>query len=138
MAKVWKMVKKLKGTAADNSIQHIKLPDGTTAETSTDISNSIADTLEQNSSTNNYSNTFKNNKLRAERKTLNFSSANDEEYNTPFTVEELKTCISETSLTAPGPDQIHNEILKRLPDDSLVTLLNIFNNIWTTQNFPES
>ena len=137
MNKIWKIIKKLKGTSGD-AVHHIHNPNGTTAETNTDIANSIADTLEHNSSTEHYTDTFKKNKARSERNTINFSSLNDEKYNTPFSVEELKTCISETSLTAPGPDKIHNEILKHLPEDTLEILLNIFNNIWTSQCFPES
>ena len=35
-----------------------------------------------------------------------------------------------------GPDEIHNQMLKHLPETSLETLLNIFNYIWTTGKFP--
>jgi hypothetical protein len=35
-----------------------------------------------------------------------------------------------------GPDEIHYQILKHLPEESLVSLLEIFNNIWETGNFP--
>ena len=34
------------------------------------------------------------------------------------------------------PDEIHYQMLKHLPDNSLETLLNIFNYIWTTGKFP--
>ena len=36
-----------------------------------------------------------------------------------------------------GPDEIHYQMLKHLPENSLETLLNIFNYIWTTGQFPE-
>ena len=36
-----------------------------------------------------------------------------------------------------GPDEIHYQMLKHLPDTSLETLLNIFNCIWTTGKFPD-
>ena len=36
-----------------------------------------------------------------------------------------------------GPDEIHYQMLKHLPENSFETLLNIFNYIWTTGKFPE-
>ena len=39
--------------------------------------------------------------------------------------------------SATGPDEIHYQMLKHLPENSLETLLNIFNYIWTTGKFPE-
>jgi len=38
--------------------------------------------------------------------------------------------------TAPGPDNIHYQILKHLPKISLQTLLNINNQLWETGQFP--
>ena len=40
--------------------------------------------------------------------------------------------------TATGPDDIHYQMLKHLPETALDTLLHIFNGIWTTGVFPES
>ena len=39
--------------------------------------------------------------------------------------------------SATGPDEIHYQMLKHLPENSLETLLNIFNYVWTTGKFPE-
>ena len=36
-----------------------------------------------------------------------------------------------------GPDEIHYQMLKHLPDTSLETILNIFYYIWTTGKFPD-
>ena len=36
-----------------------------------------------------------------------------------------------------GPDEIHYQMLNHLQENSLETLLNIFNTIWTTGKFPE-
>ena len=40
--------------------------------------------------------------------------------------------------SATGPDEIHYQMLKHLPDNSLEALLNIFNCIWSTGKFPEN
>ena len=44
---------------------------------------------------------------------------------------------STITCSATGPDKIHYQMLKHLPENSLETLLNIFNYIWTTDKFPE-
>ena len=46
--------------------------------------------------------------------------------------------IQKSHDTATGPDEIHYQMLKHLPDSALLTLLHIFNDIWTTGVFPES
>ena len=38
--------------------------------------------------------------------------------------------------TSPGFDTVHYQLLKHLPEDSLLLLLYIFNHIWLTQDFP--
>ena len=39
--------------------------------------------------------------------------------------------------SATGPDEIHYQMLKHLPESSLQALSGIFNHIWTTGDFPE-
>ena len=63
---------------------------------------------------------------------------NNEDYNNPFNILELKDAIQKSHDTATGPDEIHYQMLKHLPDNALLTLLHIFNDIWTTGVFPES
>jgi potassium voltage-gated channel Eag-related subfamily H protein 8 len=40
--------------------------------------------------------------------------------------------------SAAGPDNVHYQLLKHLPAQALESLLNIFNNIWLTWEFPLS
>ena len=63
-------------------------------------------------------------------------SSNNEEYNNPFNLDELKDAINKSHDTATGPDEIHYQMLKHLPPKSLKTLLAIFNDIWETGKFP--
>ena len=53
-------------------------------------------------------------------------------------MDELRTAFGKAHDTAPGPDQIHYQILKHLPGASLQCLLKVFNNIWETGEFPPS
>ena len=68
---------------------------------------------------------------------MNFKSQNNEIYNKDFNLDELVEVIQLSHNSATGPDEIHYQMLKHLPDNSLETLLNIFDYILTTGKFPE-
>ena len=68
---------------------------------------------------------------------MNFKSQNNEIYNKDFNLDELVEAIQLSHNSATGPDEIHYQMLKHLPDTSLETLLKIFNYIWTTGKFPD-
>ena len=134
---VWKMIRNLKGSGKISSSCHVRRSDGAFAETERDIANVLAERLSLNSSSAHYTHEFQRVKRRAEHTTLHFTSANTEYYNKTFTLGELRCSLSETKCTAPGPDNITYEIIRRLPEECLAVLLNVFNKIWTTQTFPD-
>ena len=76
-----------------------------------------------------------NNKKKRNQK---FSSDNSETYNQPFSLSELKDALSKAHDSSPGPDDIHYQFLKHLPDTSLSVRLKTFNDIWETGNVPKS
>ncbi|GFX06656.1 probable RNA-directed DNA polymerase from transposon X-element [Trichonephila clavipes] len=49
---------------------------------------------------------------------------------------ELKKALSSAHNTSPGPDGISYELLRHLNEDSLVSLLYLFNRIWREQVYP--
>ena len=51
-------------------------------------------------------------------------------------MEELRDALRRAHDTSAGPDKIHYQLLKHLPDASLLLLLTIFNNIWISGDFP--
>ena len=51
-------------------------------------------------------------------------------------MEELWDALRRAHDTPAGPDEIHNQLLKHLPDASLLLLLNILNKIWISVDFP--
>ena len=84
---------------------------------------------------------LKNSKISKNKKAkrnLKFSSDNSETYNQPFSLSELKDAHSKAHDSSPGPDDIHYQFLKHLPDTSLSILLKTFNDIWETGNVPKS
>ena len=74
----------------------------------------MANNIITNSSTENYSEIFKWHKIKAEHTALNFNTNNMEDYNTPFKMGELVDSLK--NYTAVGPDDIHYQILKHLPE----------------------
>ena len=68
---------------------------------------------------------------------MNFKSQNNNIYNKDFNLDEFVEAIQLSNDSATGPDEIHYQMLKHLLDTSLETLLNIFNYIWTTGEFPD-
>ena len=54
----------------------------------------------------------------------------------PFSLEKLQDVLRRSHDTSTGPNEIHYQLLKHLPDASLLLLLNIFNKIWIYVDFP--
>ena len=140
--KVWDMVRKISGKSKSASHQQLNTNFNggaeTKATTKKDIADTLGDAFSTNSANRNYSKEFQNYQKQQEKIKLNFKSSNNEEYNNPFNLDELKDAISKSHDTATGPDEIHYQMLKHLPLKSLQTLLDIFNNMWETGKFPES
>ena len=129
--KVWDMVRKITGKKVFASIKQLK-KDGNNITEVNEIANVLANNIVKNSSTENYSEKFKRHKIKAEHTALNSNTNNMEDYNAPFKMGELV----ESHDTAVGPDDIHSQILKHLPECTLDTLLNIYNQIWDGGDFP--
>ena len=132
------MIRKISGKSKSPSYTHLNTCRGTKSTTKEDIANTLGETFLKNSSSRNYSEKFQNIKKQQETNKINFKSLNNKDYNNPFNILELKDAIQKSHDTATGPDEIHYQMLKHLPDNALLTLLHIFNDIWTTSVFPES
>ena len=65
---------------------------------------------------------FRKIKTEQEKVKLNFKSQNNEIYNKDFNLDELVEAIQLPHDSATGPDEIHYQMLKHLPDTSLETL----------------
>ena len=77
---------------------------------------------------------FQRNKAREEKKKLNFNSSNSEHYNKLFTFKELKSALNKAHDCSPGHDKVHYQV----PLTSLSVLLDIFNDIQQSGDFPSS
>ena len=100
--------------------------------TSCDIANALADNLSSNSSFAFSTDAFTFVRCRAEKNNINFPSEIVEVYNMLFSLEVLQDALRRAHDTSAGPDEIHYQLLKHLPDASLLLLLNIFNQSLVT------
>ena len=92
------------------------------------------------SSDKNYSEHFKKFKdkhLQDNKLLFEKQECNDEIYNSPITLNELKHVIHRKTESAPGEDSISYAIFKHLPENSLITILDFFNEIWTSGKIPK-
>ena len=137
--KVWNMIRKITGKNIPSHSLHLKDPQGNSITNKEDIARTLGSTFKQNSSSDNYSDEFKSIKDKAEEDVLDFSTRNKHlSYNKRFKLRDLKRSIKKSKDTTPGPDNIHYKLLKHLPDETLIILLNIINNYWDSQTFPET
>ena len=130
------MIRKINGKGHP-PLNHLKV-NNTSLESSQDIADTLAESFCKKSSSENYSEKFQRNKAREEKKKLNFNSSNSEHYNKLFTFKELKSALNKAHDSSPGHDKVHYQFLKHLPLTSLSVLLDIFNDIWQSGDFPSS
>ncbi|GFV53288.1 putative RNA-directed DNA polymerase from transposon X-element [Trichonephila clavipes] len=132
---LWRKVKAANGLYRDFNIPIL--------ETSTalyssplDVANLIGKTFASVSSSDSYSPAFQATKNRLERTPINFRCRQPLPYNCDFDMFELKRALSSAHNTSPGPDGISYVLLRHLSEDSLVSLLYLFNRIWREQVYP--
>ena len=133
------MIRKISGKTKSPSYNHLNHTGEEKKSTSKfNIAETLGETFLNNSCSKNYSEKFQKVKEEQEKVKLNFKSANTEKYNSLFNFDELLDAINQSHDSATGPDKIHYQfMLKHLPESSLQALLDIFNHIWTTGDFPE-
>jgi hypothetical protein len=127
MKKIWHMIRRISGKPTPAATSHLKV-NNITIEQPTEIADVIASTIAHNSSSDHYTDSFQRFKSRQEKQHIKFSSANLESYNLPFSMAELSSAIRKAHDSATGPDSIHYQMLKHLPEIALNILLRIFND----------
>ena len=127
------MVRRISGKHKANSVSHLKSINNDITDVK-EICNTLAEQFAFNSSSDNYSHRFNRYRLTVGKKAEIYFDTNDHyPYNDVFMLHELKQAIKISRGTSPGIDTVHYQLLKHLPDDSLLLLLYIFNHIWLTQ-----
>ena len=69
---------------------------------------------------------------------VDFTPPSGESYNVPFSASELETALSRCHDSLPGPDDIPYVFLRNISDTAFRFLLDLYNFIWRTGDFPSS
>ena len=136
MNKIWNMINRIKGRKNSATVKHLSVNNNLITDKQ-EIANTLAEQLAYNSSSDQCSDRFLKHKRNVEKRNINFHSSNDEFYNKEFSADELRLSLNRAHDTAEGPDKIHYQLLKHLPPESLSLLLDIYNYIWRTGDFPQ-
>ena len=136
LSHIWRIIKSFtRKRDPIRAFPHLSI-NGTTYSNPDDVVQIFAEHFERESSGNNLSSSQVNYfQELLQPCTISLSSAED--YNKPFTHTELTTAISNTGHTSVGPDGIHYDFFRHLSPTSLLSLLNCFNRVWETGEFPE-
>ena len=130
---MWDRVRKISGKNICPPKQYLNGKHGTTITDPKYIANEHAAVFTDNSSSAHFSATSQAIKEQDERVQIDLTSDNTEVYNKPSRLRDLRQSIMKTKPRAPGPDGIHSNLLKHLPEDTL----KILNEIWISADFPQ-
>ena len=135
--KVWNMIRKITGKNVVSPMHHLKDKNWTLITDRVQIANTLVAAIEKSSSSENYSKEFQSIKAKKEKQKINFKTNRNFRYN-KCTMRDLKRTLKMSDNSSPCPDQIHYEILRHLPIETLHISLDIINETWKSDAFPES
>ena len=124
---VWDRVRKISGKNICPPKQFLNGKNSTTITDPKDTANEHAAVFTDNSSSAHCSATFQAIKEQEEKVKTGFTSDNTIVCNKHYRLRDLLRSIIKAKPCAPGPDGIHNNLLKHLPEDTLKILKNILN-----------
>jgi len=116
----------------------ILLDNGKTISDEHSVAELLADHFEEVSSSKSYSTTFSLQKTTEEKKHLDFTSDTHSSWNIPFSMTELEHHLTKAKNTAPGIDGIKYDMLQHLTPSMKIFLLNLYNTIWETSEYPNA
>ena len=132
---VWNKIRKLSGKFVPTPLPSLKVNNIHITDPG-EVSEKLGEHFANISSPENYSSEFK--EIRDQQITLDFSSNQEESYNMPFSLKELREALTNVESTTPGEDSIIYEMLQYLSESAKSFLLKIINKIWDTGILPES
>jgi endonuclease/exonuclease/phosphatase family metal-dependent hydrolase len=134
---IWSKISKINGKPRLCGITRIRNDDGTTTDNPAEIARKMASHFAENSSNNQYSSAFLEKKLESENEELNIDDNHVADYNNIFSENEMLEALDGCSGSSPGPDDVEYELIKQLYHSEKLIILNVFNQIWTSGEFPE-
>ena len=140
LGNVWQVVKNMNNNTRPEPIPTLDSKRGT-AKTNKDKANTFAKHFSKISSTANYSNTFKEHKIKFEnenKRTFDKRKNSDSVLNVPFKMHEFRKALKKCKNTSPGKDQICYEMFRHMSDKSKAYVLDFFNKLWENGCVPST
>lgn len=134
---VWKRIRSIRGNKTSDPIWTISINDRNISDPQ-EVVEHIANHFAKESSDESYHPKFLTIKKKKEQKPVTYPGARNAAYNELFTITELIYQMDTLKGSSPGPDEIHNEMLKRLPFYIKKKLLQAYNHIWTSGTYPQN
>ena len=135
LKEVWRKIKVFTNNYKSSAVTTLKV-EGEIIDDYEEIANCIGEVFAKISSEENCSQSFLRYKRMNEKK-INFKTNDKFSYNNPITMKELKASLDDCGDTATGPDEVHNRMLKNLPEQSKGFLLDLLNYIFKEGVLPE-
>ena len=135
LSQVWSRIKRISGRYSSSPLPVLRVQ-GQTIMDPKDVANEIARALAERCRDSNTSEQFARHKNTSEKTRLSFDTRETLSYNQTFTMAELTSALGSLRTVAEGPDNVHNDMLKRLPMCAKEVLLRSFNEIWKRGIFP--
>lgn len=133
--KVWQKINKIKGNTSYNPIRLLEYENHSITN-EIEIAKCLAETFQMVSSNESYSQEFLEIKSHSEELQIFPHQNTNDEYNCEITVEEIQRALLTCKGSSPGPDNIHYDMLKKLPIDGLLYICEFYNTIWRKGEFP--
>ena len=136
LSSIWRRIQRISGRGSPIQLPALTLPNGNIITNPQDVANHIGEKWAERWTLGTTHPTFLRYKRASERSPIDFACSESLAFNDVFTFDELERAIRHLRSTAAGPDSIHNDMLKKLSDQSLSALLSFYNHIWTSHEFP--
>ena len=138
ISRIWNMVRSFNNTRHTAPSLPVILHNGERFDSPDDVVRLFGEYFSSLSKSTNYRQAFQIREHALRNREVDFSSSNDEVYNSEFKIDELTRAIEESGSTSVGPDLIHYSFLRHLTLAAREELLKLFNTIWTRNTFPQA
>lgn len=137
MKELWSKVNALSGKSKGQKITLVK-DENNTIESPKEVAEELAEYFYKQSATSQYSKKFQKEKRGKEKRFKhNFNYENNSApYNRVFTLDELEMALKSADGKATGIDEISYDMLRNLPTEMKIQLLEEYNKIWTKDGIP--
>ena len=140
LGKVWKVIKGMNNVGKSQGIPHLHTENGITKD-NLEKANLLAKHFAKVSSTDNYTDKFKQHKVNFENEhneEFQFKENDDGVWNVSFKIQEFTRALKKCKNTSPGQDMLSYEMFRHLSLESKYIILSFYNLVWSKGVIPKS